>query len=359
MAPTPKSAQMRASFKEAVSAFGREAKSKLSNPAASGEPEDQLRAPLEALIPVLAELAGLHPGTVVMVGETSLADIKTRPDYAVTRGDALSGFIEIKAPGKGADPRRFRDPHDQEQWTKLQSLPNLIYTDGNAFSLWRNGSLEGDVVRLEGDVETAGSKLAAPDRLLSLFANFLQWEPEPPRSARELAGTTARLCRLLREEVTEQLGRGSPSLTNLATDWRKLLFPSATDEAFADGYAQAVTFGLLMARARDIALAGGLDRVARELRHTNTLIGTALRLLTDDADSETALKTSLATLTRVLDAVHWPAVGKGNPDAWLYFYEDFLSVYDNELRKKTGSYYTPPDVVRAMVRLVDEALPSS
>ena len=33
-------------------------------------------------------------------------------------------------------------------------------------------------------------------------------------------------------------------------------------------------------------------------------------------------------------------------------------VYDNELRKKTGSYYTPPEVVRAMVRLVDEALRS-
>ena len=211
---------------------------------------------------------------------------------------------------------------------------------------------------LEGDVETAGAKLAAPDRLLSLFANFFQWEPQPPRSAQELAGTTARLCRLLREEVTEQLGRRSPSLTNLAADWRKFLFPSATDEAFADGYAQAVTFGLLMARARDITLADGLDRVARELRHTNTLIGTALRLLTDHVDHETALKTSLATLTRVLDAVHWPTVGKGNPDAWLYFYEDFLSVYDNDLRKKTGSYYTPPEVVRAMVRLVDEALRS-
>ena len=346
------------SLQQVVSAFGREAKSKLTNPVASGAPEDQLRAPLEALVADLAELVGLSPGTVVMVGETSLADLKTRPDYAVTRGNALNGFIEIKAPGKGADPRRFRDPHDRAQWAKLQTLPNLIYTDGNGFSLWRNGALEGEVVRLEGDVETAGDKLAAPDGLVSLFTAFFQWEPEPPRSARELAGTTARLCRLLREEVTEQLGRGSPSLTNLATDWRRLLFPSATDKAFADGYAQAVTFGLLMARSRDIVLAGGLDRVARELRHTNTLIGTALRLLTDDADNETALKTSLATLTRVLDAVHWPAVGKGNPEAWLYFYEEFLSVYDNDLRKKTGSYYTPPEVVRTMVRLVDEALQS-
>ena len=343
---------------EAISTFGAEAKSKLSNPGASGAPEDQLRAPLEGLIASLAELAGLPSGTVVAVGETSLADLKTRPDYAVTRRNALIGFIEVKAPGKGADPRRFQDAHDKEQWAKLQTLPNLIYTDGNGFSLWRDGELVSPVVLMEGDVATAGKKLAAPDGLVPLFADFFQWEPQPPRSAAQLAVVTARLCRLLREEVAEQLGQGSAPLTNLATDWRKILFPSATDEAFADGYAQAVTFGLLMARARDIALADGLDRVAHELRQTNTLIGTALRLLTDDADGQATLKTSLATLTRVLDAVHWPAISKGDPEAWLYFYEDFLSVYDNELRKKTGSYYTPPEVVRAMVRLVDDALRS-
>ena len=317
-----------------------------------------MRAPLEALIQRLAEIVGLPPGTVVVVGEASLADLKTRPDYAVTRSNALIGFIEVKAPGKGADPRRFRDPHDKEQWAKLQTLPNLIYTDGNAFSLWRNGVLAGEVVQLEGDIETAGRRLTAPDTLVSLFTDFFQWEPNAPRSAAELASTAARLCRLLREEVTEQLARESDSLTHLAADWRRLLFPSATDAAFADGYAQAVTFGLLMARARNIPLSDGLDRVARELRETNTLIGSALRLLTDDADSETTLKTSLATLTRVLDAVHWSAISRGDPEAWLYFYEDFLSVYDNELRKRTGSYYTPPQVVQTMVRLVDDALRS-
>ena len=345
-------------LQEAISRFGLEARSKLSNPSASGAPENQLRAPLEALIENLAELAGLPPGMIVAVGETSLAGLKTRPDYAITRGNALIGFIEVKAPEKGADPRRFHEKHDKEQWAKLRTLPNLIYTDGNGFSLWRNGEIVGKVVHLDGDIKTAGNKLVAPDGLVPLFADFFQWEPLPPRSAAELATTTARLCRLLREEVVEQMERGSTSLTNLASDWRRLLFPSATNEAFADGYAQAVTFGLLIARARNIPLAGGLDRVARELRQTNTLIGAALRLLTDDADNEETLKTSLATLSRVLDAVHWPDISKGDPEAWLYFYEDFLSVYDNKLRKKTGSYYTPPEVVRAMVRLVDEALRS-
>ena len=343
-------------LQDAISRFGHDTKAKLTNPGASGSPEDQLRAPLETLIAELEGLAGIAPGTVVAVGESSLAALKTRPDYAVTRSGALIGFIEVKAPGKGADPRRFQDRHDKEQWEKLQTLPNIIYTDGNAFSLWRDGELEGEVQHLVGDVETAGRQLAAPEGLLTLFANFFQWEPQPPGSAAQLAVTTARLCRLLREEVTEQMGRESPSLTNLAKDWRKLLFPDATDAAFADGYAQAVTFGLLMARARNITLADGLDRVARELRQTNTLIGAALRLLTDDADSEATLKTSLATLTRVLDAVHWPDVSKGDAEAWLYFYEDFLQVYDNDLRRRTGSYYTPPQVVHAMVRLVDDAL---
>src|ERR1044071_606651 len=69
-----------------------------------------------------------------------------------------------------------------------------------------------------------------------------------------------------------------------------------------------------------------------------------------------ALETALGTLARVLDAVHWPTISKDKPEAWLYFYEDFLEVYDNTLRKETGSYYTPPEVVAAMVNLVDECL---
>jgi hypothetical protein len=161
---------------------------------------------------------------------------------------------------------------------------------------------------------------------------------------------------LLREEVVEQMEVGSLALTELAKDWRLLLFPQASDAEFADGYAQAVTFGLLVARARNISLAGGIDHAAYELRQTNSLIGTALRLLTDDTTNQAALKTSLGTLTRVLDAVEWSKISKGSADAWLYFYEDFLAVYDNALRKRTGSYYTPPEVVGAMVRLVDNTL---
>ena len=340
----------------AVAAFGKSAKSKLSNPAITGQPEDQLRGPLENLVRDMAEISGLPADAVHLVGETSLAGLKTRPDFAVTVHKALVGFIEVKAPGKGADPRKFKEDHDKDQWAKLKALPNLIYTDGNAFSLWQDGEISGKVVNLDGDVESSGADLTAPPALTALFDGFLRWQPIPPANARRLAEVSARLCRLLRDEVLEELELGNPSLTALATDWRKLLFPDADDAHFADGYAQAVTFGLLIARAKDISLSDGIHDAAQELRKSNSLIGTALTLLTDDEANRETLKTSLTTLTRVLNEVNWHLVSKDKPEAWLYFYEHFLEVYDNKLRKQTGSYYTPPEVVDAMVRLVDEAL---
>ena len=192
-------------FAGVISAFGAEARAKLDNPAISGAPEDQLRAPLEGLFHELAALGTLAPGGLSLVGETTLSHLQTRPDYAVSVNNALVGFIEVKAPGKGCDPRKFSDPHDKGQWGKLKSLPNLVYTDGNGFSLWRNGELAAKIVLLDGDIETSGAKLKAPETLRALVADFLNWAPQPPTSAKALAQTSARLCRLLREEVLEEM----------------------------------------------------------------------------------------------------------------------------------------------------------
>jgi hypothetical protein len=211
----------------AVSAFGASAKAKLANIAVSGAPEDQLRGPLEELVRDLSEIGGLPVGGVQLVGETSLADLKTRPDFAVTVSNALVGFIEVKAPGKGADPRRFGDPHDKAQWDKLKSLPNLVYTDGNAFSLWRDGEIVGKVVTLDGDVETSGAKLEAPLALLPLISDFLQWTPIPPRSAKQLAQISARLCRLLRDEVIEQMAHGSPDFDGTSSRLARPSLPAS------------------------------------------------------------------------------------------------------------------------------------
>jgi hypothetical protein len=96
---------MKLTIDSAISTFGAKAKEKLSNPAATGQPEDQLRAPFDHLLKDLAELSCLPRSAVTAVGETSIGDLKTRPDFAITVHNALVGFVELKAPGKGADPR--------------------------------------------------------------------------------------------------------------------------------------------------------------------------------------------------------------------------------------------------------------
>src|SRR4051812_6739752 len=91
----------------AIAAFGDRAKEKLRNPAVVGHPEDQLRTPFERLLADLAELSGLRRGSLAIVGESSVSELKTRPDFAITVQNTLVGFVELKAPGKGADPRKF------------------------------------------------------------------------------------------------------------------------------------------------------------------------------------------------------------------------------------------------------------
>lgn len=340
-----------------VARFGKDVNAKLKDASATGEPEDQLRGPLENLIAGINSLIGKDAEKVKVIGEVRLPDLMTRPDYAVTR-QGLIGFIELKAPGKGCDPNSFpAKSADRLQWEKLKSLPNLIYTDGNGFTLWRDGKKVASAF-VKGDIRSAGKALAADQNLIDLFASFYDWTPIAPAKPQQLARTAARLCRLLRDQVVEQLERKEARLIGLKADWGKLLFSDADDKEFADGYAQAVTFGLLMARARDIALGETIEPAAKALRKTNTLIGSALALFTEDLDEDHPLSTALRTMTRVFGAVDWHAISKDDPEAWLYFYELFLQDYDVGLRKKTGSYYTPPEVVTAMVGLVDQALRS-
>ncbi len=90
---------MKLTIDSAIATFGAKAKEKLSNPAATGQPEDQLRAPFEHLLTAMAELSSLPKSTVAAVGESALSLLKTRPDYAITVDNALAGFVELKAPG--------------------------------------------------------------------------------------------------------------------------------------------------------------------------------------------------------------------------------------------------------------------
>jgi hypothetical protein len=82
----------------------------------------------------------------------------------------------------------------------------------------------------------------------AIVTHMLSWQPQVSEKPKEQAELLAPLCRLLRDDVAEALRDSASPLLALAAEWRSLLFPDASDDRFADAYAQTVTFALLLAR---------------------------------------------------------------------------------------------------------------
>ena len=322
-----------------------------------GEPEDQLRGPFETLMDEVGHAFGWN---VVCTGETPLTDRLGRPDYAVHLNQLLVGYVELKAPGVGVTATRFRG-HNRNQFKRFSAIPNILYTDGNEWVLYRDGK-QVRSCRLSGDVAADGKKAAVPQNahdVEDLLRDFLSWNPSIPvnRNGKidlnRFAELLAPLCRMLRDDVMDALKDPKSPLVQLAQDWRQLLFPDASDGQFADAYAQTVTFALLLGRSEG-ADPLTLDSAEAALAVQHNLLSRALQVLTDPY-AYTDIAASLDLLLRVI-AVVPPATLTGPEDPWLYFYEDFLAAYDPDLREKAGAYYTPVEVVRAQVRLIDDLL---
>lgn len=332
--------------------------------AGTGEREAAIRAPIEALLRAAGKRFNLN---VVPHDEVRDTERRVRPDYAISVHGAITGYVEVKRPGHSVDPASFRG-HDLVQWERQRDLPNLIYTNGVEWRRWHDGEPVGEPVRLTGGpLESAGRALGVDDsRFELLLRDFLRWKPAPITSVAALVQAVAPLTRLLKNEVLDQLALERKKIREgaaerkqpfhgLARDWRALLFPQADDNRFADGYAQTVTFALLLARTENIDLnETSLHEIGRRLGEDHSLMGRALQLLTEPVAAD--FKVTLDLLVRLISAVDWEHIRRGRVDTYLHLYEHFLEVYDPEARQQSGSYYTPHQVVEQMVRLTEDVL---
>lgn len=309
--------------------------------------EDHLRGPTQRLVEGITEALG-RP--VTCSGESPAPGIGAVPDFMVV--DALGrtvGWIELKAPGTGADPTKYQG-RNAEQWAELSQLPNVLYSDGEDWTLW--------------DLGTEVDGASDPEGLVRLLSTFTAHDPIPPRSTDELAVGLARACQLLRDHTRGALaGPSGRVLRGLAESWRKLLFPNLHDDEFADAYAQTVTFALVAARAHGAAYTGDGEAdvsIAIERLHSHWQTRQEEPLLSEALSNlchpQVLIETSVGIeavvgLLAVTDVALLVDAGD-----WLYFYENFLATYDPELRKKSGSYYTPAPLVEFMVEFADTVL---
>jgi hypothetical protein len=335
--------------------FAANLRAKFSLPGAAS-PEDQLKP----LVAGLLEAAGVEYGLAIKTRtETHLSEQKVRPDIAIYSDGLICGYIELKAPGLGADAPKLKGEHNKKQWEKLKALPNLIYTDGREWALYREGERpDGQpIVRLQDDPVEKGGAAASEDdakALKRLVSSFLRWNPIVPQTPPGLATYLAPLSRFLRSEVEAALAAAGSSVGLLASEWRQFFFPTADDDQFSDAYAQTVTYAMLLARLSGAARLDPIE-ASKTLNKGNGLLAEALKLLGQDKARE-ELRVGFELLQRSLEALNPTVFLKSKPDLWLYFYEDFLAAYDPKLRKDYGVYYTPRQVVELQVRFSTELL---
>ena len=200
---------------------------------------------------------------------------------------------------------------------------------------------------------------------------FTQGYRQNIHDAKTLALAMAQLAKRIRSRVNTvlELESASGHLHQMHKAFRDNLIADLSADAFADMFAQTITYGLFTARASRDSGALTADNLADMVPSTNPflkeLLGNFLsasgrarkknqRLDFDELD--------INEVVSVLRQVDMQAVlrsfnsSKPGDDPVIHFYEDFLKAYDRAMRAKRGVFYTPGPVVQFIVKSVDSIL---
>ena len=304
-----------------------------------------------------------------------------RPDIALVRpGEPARAYVELKSIDKQAHPGRWRLPHDKQQADRLRELHCWATSNFVEIYLFERADERGTARIVPERALDPDCSDAAADRLIrrhdasafiALVDRLAAGAGQAPaaRDARELAQLLAHSSRLVRSIVSERLAQlRESSVTNdplleVHAEFRAVLYahPEAGgyltkdfDTLFSSAFTQTLAFGLLLVREGSSESVG--HDAYQHMPPEHPLMRTALRVLTQTE----IIDVVGFGFTVLLDTVNSfspqiLATSAGQRDPILYFYEDFLSVFDPAARERHGVYFTPVEVVRFMTGALDRA----
>ncbi len=283
------------------------------------------------------------------------------PDYILTRkGDGVPvAFIEAKDIG---DPDLAGQNRHKQQFERYRAaLDNILFTDYLDFRFYAKGALVGSV-RL-GEVK--GNEIVG---LRENFGNFRlhvnrfgNAMPQAITSPAQLAGIMADKARLLADVIERAFdGESDSDLTRQFHAFREVLIHDLTPKAFADVYAQTIAYGLFAARMHDpTPETFSRMEAATLIPMTNPFLRKFFQNVAG-FDLDERISWIVDDLSETFRATDMGKVmegfGERKDDPVVHFYEDFLARYNPQVRRSRGVWYTPGEVVRFIVRAVDDLL---
>ncbi|MCJ7515178.1 MAG: N-6 DNA methylase [Dehalococcoidia bacterium] len=314
----------------------------------------------QSLVELLEEFSGSIGKKHIQITTLPKRTEAGNPDFRVWDGkQSIVGYIEAKPP----TVENLDFIETTEQLKRYRSIfPNLILTNFFEFRRYRNGQLV-DRVSIGRPFVLHQLKTIPPienqDKLLKLLEQFFAFSLPKTYSAKSLAVELAKRTRFLKEQVVieelrEEEEKGTGFILGFYEAFQKYLIGGLTKEAFADLYAQTVTYGLFAARTR---CENGFNRklaydyipetigILRDVFKFISLgdLPQQMEWSVDDISAVLAV----ADVNKILHQFYHE--GKGS-DPIIHFYETFLAEYDPKERERRGVYYTPEAVVSYIVR---------
>ena len=279
------------------------------------------------------------------------------PDFIVYKGRVPIGYIEAKDIN-----RDLSKEEKSEQILRYHSLGNLILTDYLVFRWYIDGEFRKEVRIGETKASNIIFRDDAEEQLTHLFASFLSAETQTIQTANELAERLALTTRSIRDLIVRAF-----DLENQTTGWlhrwlrafSKVLIADLEKKAFADMFAQTLTYGFFAARVHHKSdTEFSRFSAAQILPKTNPFLR---KLFAQFAglDMPETINWAVDEVVELLKRADMESIlkdfgaGTGKEDPVIHFYETFLSAYDPRLRETRGVYYTPTPIVDFIVRSVD------
>ena len=299
--------------------------------------------------PTLKELIEMvYKEITVIVSPKRIIDCGA-PDFVVKRGDYYIGYIEAKDIVIDLDSITGTDQIQRY----FKSLENLMITNYYEFRWYVNGALIKQV-NLIPRVKTTKKEAS---ELESLLQGYLFHNPQRIKDSRTLAHCLAKYTHFIKDIIISAFEKNEVSdmLSDLKGAFTSILIPDLDIIQFSNLFSQTLTYSFFAARCNHRI--GMFDRrtAIEKIPKTTAFLEQLLRrVVAPDLDLEPYCL-FVDDLIRHLELTDIDIILEES-DPIIHFYENFLEIYDPELREKRGVYYTPDPVVIFIVRSVNSVL---
>ena len=335
--------------------------------------EHSKRSALENLFRQFAELYQNKNQSIKILHEPKRKDNYGSPDFKVYTDSSIIGYVENKKITENLDKILKSD-----QIKKYRELSqNILLTNYIEFIWIKGESVQRETLCYLSDLE---NKKFKPDtekcaKVEKLISFFFSEAPQKIADRKELAVALATRSKNLKSFLLDELNRQHSEneqgrLFGIYETFKKNVFHKLTLSDFADAFAQMLTYGLFLAKlnadTKHINLRNAKDFIPKsfqlirelvsfleeldntEYKETKWIIDEIISIMNNIDLVEVSKQFSFSKRTKDTDTFEI--------DPYIYFYEPFLEVYDKNLRKSKGVYYTPPQVVNFITRSLDSIL---